>query len=77
MFILWGVTIIFYIKLLRVISTNRAVGFILPLYLVMINDIQNLRCHLILPSCRAGAAIFTFPLLIFTSWNWGLQHFGC
>lgn len=67
--------IIFYIKSLSHFIKITPLD-LFPHQLLTINNTQNLRRHLISPSCRARAIIFIFPLFIFISWNWGLQHFS-
>lgn len=76
MLILCGVQHNFLYKIAETYFNKTMNLNLFSLYLLMTNNIQNLRGHLILPSCRAGATVLTFPLFSFTSRNWGLQHFS-
>lgn len=67
--------IISYIKLLSYFIKITSLD-LFPHSLLTTNNTQNLRRHFISPSCGARAIIFIFPLFIFTSWNWGLEHFS-
>lgn len=67
--------IISYIKLLSYFIKITSLD-LSPHALLTTNNTQNLRRHFISPSSGARAIIFIFPLFIFTSWNWGLEHFS-